>query len=177
MIMSASSFLSFYAVDELHVPLSVVPLLVAVTPAVGLVMAPLGGYLADRFGGMQVMIVLSLAAVPLIYLMGVTPNVILLIILMVAIGLVSNTRMPTSESYIVGNTPDNRRGAILGIYYFAGTGVAGPLSPLIGKMIDLYGYRQTFVISSGVTAVIAVVCILLLLRAIRKPGEIDKPAH
>ena len=63
LIASAASFLSFYAVDELHVPDATVPLLVAVSPAVGLVMAPVGGYLSDRFGGLQVILILGLAAV------------------------------------------------------------------------------------------------------------------
>jgi MFS family permease len=176
LIASAASFLSFYAVDELHVPVATVPLLVAVSPAVGLVMAPLGGYLSDRFGGLQVILVLGLAAIPLIYLMGVTPTVPLLVILMVAIGLVTNTRMPTTESYIVGNTPEHRRSTMLGIYYFAGTGVAGPLTPFIGNLIDTHGYQQAFAISAAATAVVTIVCTVLLLRARTRPANIDKPA-
>lgn len=44
MIASASSFMTFYAVDELNVPVTTIPLLTAITPAMGLVMAPLGGF-------------------------------------------------------------------------------------------------------------------------------------
>jgi len=164
MIMSTSSFLGFYAVDILNVPETAVPLLMAITPGVGIFMAPLGGYLSDRFGGFEVMLVLGFAAIPLIYLMGVTPNVPTFVILMIAIGLVTNTRMPTSESYIAGNTPDHRRSTMLGIYFFAGTGVAGPLAPLIGNLIDRYGYQQTFGIASAATAVVTVICALLMWR-------------
>lgn len=163
-IASTSSFLSFYAVDQLHVPETTIPLLMAITPAVGLVMAPFGGYLSDRFGGLQVIMVLGFAAIPLTYLMGVTPNVPALIMLMLAIGLVTNTRMPTTESYIVGNTPDNRRSTMLGIYYFVGTGVAGPLTPLVGNLIDKHGYQWTFTMSSIATALITIVCAFFLWK-------------
>ena len=174
MIMSTSSFLSFYAVDELHVPETTIPLLMAISPAMGLFMAPFGGYLSDRFGGLQVIMVLGFAIIPLIYLMGVIPSVPALIILMLAIGLVTNTRMPTSESYIIGNTPENRRSTMLGIYFFAGTGVAGPLTPFIGSLIDKIGYQQAFAISSVVTAVITVICSFFLWRSRPRTPGIDK---
>src|SRR3989304_5224776 len=127
-------------------------------------MAPAGGFLSDRFGGMQVMTVLGFAAIPLIYLTGVVPNLPSLIVLMLAYGLVTNTRMPTSESYIAGNTPERLRSTMLGIYFFVGTGVAGPLSPFIGKLIDELGYQQTFAISAAVTAMITIVCTVFLVR-------------
>ncbi len=164
MIMSTSSFLSFYAVDRLNVPETTIPLLMAITPGVGLFMAPLGGYLSDRFGSVRVSLVLGFTAIPLVYLMGVTPNVPSLIALMIAIGLVTNTRMPTSESYIAGNTPERRRSTMLGIYFFAGTGVAGPLAPLIGNLIDRIGYEQTFAMASLATAMVTVVSALFIWK-------------
>jgi MFS family permease len=108
--------------------------------------------------------VFGIAVIPLIYLMGIIPNVPALIALMLTLGLVNNTRMPTTESYIVGNTPDNRRGTMLGIYFFAGAEVAGPLTPFIGNLIDKYGYQQTFTIASAATAVITVVCTFFLWK-------------
>lgn len=165
MIMSTSSFIAFYAVDKLHVPTRDIPYLMAISPVIGLVMAPLGGYLSDRFGGLQVMTVLGIAAIPLIYLTGIVPNVPSLIALMLAYGLVTNTRMPTSESYIAGNTPDRLRSTMLGIYFFVGTGVAGPLSPFIGNLIDKRGYQTTFTYSAIVTAVITLVCSIFIWRA------------
>ena len=172
MIMSTSSFISFYAVDVLKVPTRNIPYLMAISPVVGIVMAPLGGYLSDRFGGVQVMAVLGIASIPLIYLTGVVPNVPSLIVLMLAYGLVTNTRMPTSESYIAGNTPARLRSTMLGIYFFVGTGVAGPLSPFIGNLIDKLGYQQTFAISAAATAVITIACTLFLLRARTRPASI-----
>jgi MFS family permease len=72
--------------------------------------------------------------------------------------------MPTSESYIAGNTPERRRSTMLGIYFFAGTGVAGPLAPLIGNLIDRIGYEQTFAMASLATAVVTVVSALFIWK-------------
>ncbi len=164
MIMSTSLFLSIYAAEELNVPMPTVARLMAISPGVGLIAAPMGGYLSDRFGGMKVILILGFIAIPLIYLMGLIPNVGVLVVLLVALGLVMNVRMPTSESFIAGNTPDHRRSTVLGIYFFAGTGVGAPLSPLIGNMIGRIGYQATFAWASLATAVITVASAFFMWR-------------
>lgn len=164
MIMSISSYLSLYAVDELGLSPEVAALLMAVTPAVGVFGAPFGGYLSDRFGGIRVMLVLSVLAIPLVYLQGVSPNAAVLTIMMLAVGLVTNTRMPTSESYIAGATPANRRATVLGLYFFAGTEVSGVLTPLVGKLIESYGFQTTFLYSALATGAIVLICALFLWR-------------
>ncbi|MEK7353935.1 MAG: hypothetical protein AABZ77_05460, partial [Chloroflexota bacterium] len=76
------------------------------------------------------------------------------------------------------NTPERRRSTMLGIYYFAGTGVAGPLTPLIGNLIDKLGYQQAFTISAAATAVITIACTVLLLRAGKSPPALtNKPSR
>ncbi len=164
MIQSASAYLSLFAVDGLGMSESSAAMLMSIQPAVGAFAAPLGGYLADRFGSMRVLISISFLAVPLIYFLGMASSVIILAVIMVAIGLVSTARMPTSESYIVGNTPERRRATLLGVYYFSGTGVSGVLTPFIGSLIDRVGFQSTFAITSGVAAVVAVVCSLLIWK-------------
>jgi MFS family permease len=164
MIQSASAYLSLYAVDHLGVAEATAAMLVAVTPAVGLVAAPLGGYLSDRFGGIPVIIIVSFVAGPLVYLLGLVPNVPALVAVMISIGFVSNTRMPTSEAYIVGNIPEHRRSTILGFYFFAGAEIAGLMTPVMGNLIDRLGFVKSFNIISASIASVAVVCSLLLWR-------------
>jgi len=164
MVQSVAAYLSLYAVDYLGVTEAVAAMLMAITPAVSLFGAPVGGYLADRFGGIPVLLVISFLAIPLIYLLGTASNVTSLVILMVAVGIVSTTRMPTSESYIAGNTPERRRATVLGIYFFAGTEVAGLLTPVLGNLIDRFGFYSSFAIASASMAVVAVLCSLFLWR-------------
>ena len=164
MIQSVSAYLSLYAVDNLGASESAAAMLMAVTPAVGFVAAPVGGYLADRFGGVTILLIISLLAVPLVYLFGLVSNIPTLAALMVAVGIVSTTRMPTSESYIAGNAPQHRRATLLGLYFFAGTEVSGLLTPAIGKLIDLVGFYSSFTITSAVMGAVIIVSALFLWR-------------
>ncbi len=166
-VQSVSAYLSLYATDVLLVSEATAAMLMSITPGVGLFAAPIGGYFSDRFGGMKVIIIVSFISIPLIYLMGIAPTVTVLVILMVAMGLIMNTRMPTSESYLTSNVPVNRRATIMGVYYFSGTGISAPLSPVIGNLIDRIGFQKTFGYASITTAVIAVACSLFLWRTRR----------
>lgn len=164
MVQSVSAYLSLYATDVLNVSEVFAARIMSITPAMGLFAAPIGGYLADRFGSMRIILIVAFLSVPLIYLMGNAPNVGVLITLMVVMGLVMNTRMPTSESYLASNTPANRRATVMGIYYFSGTGVSAPLSPVIGNLIERIGFPRTFSYVSAATGLIALVCSLFLWK-------------
>ena len=168
MVQSVLAYLSLYAVDHFGVAETTAAALVAIAPAVGLFAAPLGGYLSDRLGGVPVLVSLSFLAVPLIYLLGVVPNIPLLAAVMVAIGVVTNTRMPTSEAYIVGHAPKHRRSTILGLYFFAGAEMAGLLTPVMGYLIDRFGFYSSFTIATAILAPVTVVCSLLLWRNRRR---------
>ena len=163
-IQSVSSYLSLYAVDNLGVAEATAAMLMAITPAVGVVAAPLGGYLADRFGSVPVLLAISFLAIPLVYLLGMSPNVSTLAALMVFIGIVTNTRMPTSESYIAGNTPQHRRATVFGLYFFASTEASGLLTPVIGNLIDRFGFRFSFTIASAAMAAVVVISSLFMWR-------------
>ncbi len=161
---SVAAYMSLYAVDHLGVAEATAAMLVAITPAVGLVAAPLGGYISDRLGGVTVLVALALLAAPLIYLLGLVVSIPTLAPVMVAMGIVNNTRMPTSESYIVAHTPARRRSTILGLYFFAGAEIAGLLTPVMGTLIDRFGFYRSFTIASISLAVVAVACLLFLWR-------------
>ncbi|UCB43216.1 MAG: MFS transporter [Dehalococcoidales bacterium] len=164
MVQSVSGYFSLFAVDYLNVAEATAGLLIAVTPLVGLFAAPMGGYLSDRFGSVPVLVTVSFLAAPLIFAIGVVPNVAIFIMVMVVIGLVTNARMPTSESYIFANTPAHRRSTILGFYFFAGAEAAGLLTPFVGYLIDRIGFYRSVSIISGSLAVIVVACSLFMWK-------------
>jgi len=163
-IRSVSAYLSLYAVDNLGVSEVAAAMLMAIAPAVGFIAAPVGGYLSDRFGSMTVLLVTSYLGIPFIYLLGIASSATTLAAIMVAIGIVSSMRMPTSESYITGNTPEHRRATILGLYFFAGTEAFGLLTPVIGNLIDRVGFHSTFTIASAVMGAVVIVCSLFLWK-------------
>jgi MFS transporter, FSR family, fosmidomycin resistance protein len=163
-VQSVTAYLSLYATDVLGISPEAAGMITAISPAVGIIAAPLGGYLGDRFGGIRTILAVSFLSVPLVYLLGVAPNVIVLVIILIAMGFIMNTRMPVSESYLTSNAPENRRATIMGIYYFSGTGVAAPLTPTVGNLIDRIGFPKTFALASAATALITVICTMVLWK-------------
>jgi len=174
MIQSVVAYFSLYAVDQLGVAEATAAVLVAITPAVGLFVAPLGGYLSDRVGGVPVLLAVSFLSAPLIYLIGVVPNIIAFIAVMIVIGILSYTRGPTSEAYIIGHTPEHRRSTILGVYFFASAEVSGLLTPVVGNLIDRVGFESSFTIVSITLAVIVVACTIFIWRAKGQPEDRPK---
>jgi len=152
-----------YALD-LGADILQINLITAIQSIMSIILVVPIGVLADRFGSMRIILIVSYITIPLIYLVGITPNVAALVTVMIVLGLVSNTRMPTSESYIAGNTPEHRRATVLGIYYFAGTGVGAPLAPIVGNLIDRMGFQKTYAAASAVTAAITLLCSLFLWK-------------
>jgi MFS family permease len=173
LMQSSTAYLAVYAVDSLGVSEATAAMLMSVRPFIAAVAAPLGGYIADRFGPLKVMVTISFLAAPLIFSLGFAPNVITLTLIMVCIGLVSTARMPTSESYIFANSPENRRATLLGIYYFSGTGVSGVLTPLIGGFADRIGFRMAYVYTGVTMAAVALVCSVFIWR--NREGKLDIP--
>ncbi len=162
---SIAAYYSLYLVDHFGLEAPAAAALMAVTPAVGVFAAPLGGYLADRFGGTSVMIIASLIAGPLLLLVKIVPSVAFFVTVLLLIGGMNMTRMPTSESFLVSNIPANRRSTMLGVYFFAGAEMSGILTPFVGKLIDTRGFETVFNIASALLFTVAVICSILLLRA------------
>ncbi len=166
MIHSVIDYISLYAVDRLGVTMAMAARLVAITPAVGALFgAPLGGYLSDRIGGVPVLLVSSFLSIPLIYLIGVVPNVPALIAVMIAIGILTYARGPPSEAYIIEHTPEHRRSTMLGAYFLATAEASGLLTLVVGILIDRFGFSPSFTIVSITLAVIVVVCTAFMWRA------------
>lgn len=164
MIQSVAAYFSLYAVDQLGIAVTTAALLMAVRPAVGLFAGPFGGYLSDRIGSVPVIIVVSFLAIPLIYLIGVVPNMLAFIAVMIVSGIFSYTRGAASEAYIVGYTPEYRRSTILGIYFFANAEISGLLTPVIGILIDWIGFSSSFTVVSITLAVIVLISSIFIWR-------------
>jgi MFS family permease len=76
-------------------------------------------------------------------------------------------RAPASESYVVGHTPAGKRSTVLGLYYFGSMEGSGVLAPVLGFLIDRYGFRTSFVLSGTFLLVVASVCAAVLLHGSR----------
>ena len=71
-------------------------------------------------------------------------------------------RMPVMEGYIVSNSPPQHRSKILGVFYLAGMEGGGLLTPLAGRLIDLFGFNFTFNMAAATIFVSTVLFAIIL---------------
>ncbi len=162
LIFSVKSFIPLYLVDHFKVEEGTAAALMALIPLAGLWAAPLGGYLSDRIGRIRVILALGLLAGPVIYLFNLVPYGLAFGAILVIMGMISYVRVPTSESYIISHASSRRRSTMLGIYYFTNRETGGLLTPVMGYLIDRFGFYYSFTITGVVVMAITLICALWL---------------
>ena len=127
----------------------------------GLWAGPLGGYLSDRLGRVPVIVAGGLIAGPAIYLLSLAPFGMALSSILIIIGMAMYLGMPVVEAYIISHTSERRRSTVLGIYYLGSRG--GPaIAPVIGYLIDHYGFYTVFSMVGATMVAVTLVCAILL---------------
>ncbi|MBC8420649.1 MAG: hypothetical protein H8E10_18855 [Desulfobacterales bacterium] len=84
--------------------------------------------------------------------------------ILVALGIIFYVRMPVSESYIAGKTSAKNRSTILGIYFFSGMEGGGVQTPVMGYIIDRFGFYASFTAAGAVMLLGTLICTLFLWK-------------
>jgi FSR family fosmidomycin resistance protein-like MFS transporter len=157
---SVNSYLPLYMVDHHHISPKLAGIVISLIAGSGIFGAPLGGALSDRFGRKE-MILISISLVgPLFFVVTRSPFGIPLIISLILYGMAMSVRMPTMESLIADVVPVGRRTTVLGIYFFLGMETAGISTPIVGRLIDVYGLDPVF---TGLAAGLCLVAAFALI--------------
>ena len=159
---STISFVPLFLVDHFGILKESAAALVAVINSAGLWAGPLGGYLSDRWGRVPVILAVCFMTGPLIYLLNLAPYRWGIVALLLIIGMTIYVRMPVSEAYIVGHTSQRHRSSILGIYFFGNMEGGGVLTPIMGYLIDHYGFSVSFTMAGAVVVAVTLACSVLL---------------
>ncbi len=167
-VQSVGAYYSLYATDGLGVAAAGVVLLMAISPFVGMFVAPTGGYLSDKLGAAPIVMTSALLAGPLLFAMSKVPNVGVFAVLLGLLGIVNMMRAPSSEAYFVTAIPAKRRATILGIYFFAGMELAGVMTPFAGQLIDRHGFGAVLTGAAIAQIILAVVCSFFLVVNLRR---------
>jgi sugar phosphate permease len=96
------------------------------------------------------------------FLLNVTPYGVAFAVLLMALGMVTYVRMPVSEAYIVGQTSARNRSTVLGIYYFGSMEGSGVLAPVVGFLIDKFGFHTAFSVSGIAVLLVVAICSIWL---------------
>ena len=160
--MSVISFIPLFVVDRFGVSEEVAAVLIAVIYSAGLWAGPLGGYLSDRLGRIPVMLAVCFITGPVIYLLGLVPYGLGIGVVLVSIGIITYIRMPTSEAYIINHTSERHLSTVLGVYYFGNMEGAGIVTPVIGHLIDRFGFYSSFTIAAAAILAVTLICSIFL---------------
>jgi len=157
-IFSIISFVPLFVVDHFGVGKEAAAALIAIIYSAGLWAGPLGGYLSDRLGRVPVTLVVCFIAGPVIYLLNLAPYGLGMGAVLLTIGMISYIREPAALAYIIGRTSQRHRSTVLGIYYFGCIEGGGIMTPVMGFLIDQFGFYLSFTIAGAALVVVALVC-------------------
>jgi len=167
-LFSVMSFIPLFLVDKIGYSKETAGTFFALIYSAGLWASPMGGYFSDRFGPIPVLLFVLLLTGPVIFLLNFVSSWLGIGILLLTLGMIIYVRMPVSESYILSHTPEGRRSAILGIYFFAGMEGGGILTPVMGYMIDHLGFFATYTFAASIIILTTLIC-GIFLRGDLKP--------
>jgi len=162
LIMSIISFISLFIVDHFGVSEEAAAALLALFYSAGLWAGPLGGYLSDHLGKVPVILVASLIAGPIIYLLNVVPYGWGISAVLLTLGMCQMVCMPVTEAYIISRTSERRRSTVLGVYYFGSRGGPGVITPVLGYLIDRFGFYTSFTTVGATLLAVTLGCSIFL---------------
>jgi MFS family permease len=156
-LISTISFIPLFLVDNFGISERKAAALLSLVYSAGLWAAPAGGYLSDRLGKIPVLLAVCFIAGPIVYLLNISPYGIGSWVLLLALGISLSVRMPVMESFIVSETSVSNRSTILGIYYFSSMESGGLLTPVMGNLIDRFGFYSSFSLAGAAMFIVTLI--------------------
>ncbi len=156
--MTVQAFLSLYIVDVLGASNAKAAMLMSILFIPGLIGAPLlGGYISDKIGTVKVIIATSIFSGLIIFAINTFSLGIWFYITLFIMGLNMALRMPVTEVFIMSQTPVKHRSTIFGVYYFTMQYTGAIFAPIMGGLIEHYGFSNMFTFSAIAVTVVSVV--------------------
>jgi len=152
------AFIPLFLVDRFGLEKEAAAAFLSIFYSAGLWASLLGGVLSDRLGSVSVVITVCFVTGPAIYLLNVMPAALGVGGILFVLGIFNYIRTPVSETYLVGHTTGRNRSTVLGIYYFSNYEGGGVLTPVMGFLIDRYGFYSSFSIAGFVLIFLSLIC-------------------
>ncbi|MBN1857098.1 MAG: MFS transporter [Dehalococcoidia bacterium] len=169
-VVSCISFIPLYLVDMYGQGEDIAAVAVSVFYSTGLWAGVVGGLVSDKVGRVPVVAAMALLSGPALMLLSLGVSVSLIMGLLVLLGMALYARAPATEAYVVAHTTPRKRSTVLGLYYFGGIEGSGVLAPVVGFLIDRFGFSFAFAASGMALLCVAAICSLVLLRLSRSTG-------
>jgi predicted MFS family arabinose efflux permease len=156
----------------LGVPLPAITSLIALNQAAGL-FSPVFGPLGDRWGYRVMMLAgLSMLAVGMTA-SGILPYYGVLVLAVLLAGLGKSLYDPALQAYVGERVPYRRRGLVIGVIEFSWAGSSLIGIPLVGLLIDGWGWQAPFLVLGG----LAILSVIVMAIVIPADGRRQHPAR
>jgi len=162
LIMSIVSFIPLFLVDTFSTSKETAAASISLVYFMGLWAGPLGGYLSDRFGRVPIIITVCVMAGIVIYLLNIAPYGFGTGAMLVLIGILMYINTTSAQAFIVDQTSARNRSTVLGFYFFGNMEGTGVLTPILGYLIDHFGFHTSFTTSSAAILATIIACSAIL---------------
>ncbi len=162
MFAAVISFMPLFLVDNFGTNKEMAAASISLVYFMGLWAGPVGGYLADRWGKVPLLLTLSLIGGLTIYSLSLAPSSLGISALLVIIGITLYFNTTAGQAYIVDQVSARRRSTALGFFFFGNMEGSGILTPAVGYLIDQFGFHASFTIAGITVLAAALVCSLFL---------------
>lgn len=162
--MGLTNLLPVFLVDERNMSPAVAAMLLGLLRGGGIVGAPIGGFICDRIGRKQGILVAIVTIGPLLLLMTLAPAGWGLLAVLLLLGVATQLKQPAVQSLLVEAVPSGRQSTLLGVYFFFTAEGRSIMVPLIGFLMDTIGLRQTFLTLSLIAVAFSIAAVVLHKR-------------
>jgi FSR family fosmidomycin resistance protein-like MFS transporter len=138
------AFIPLYLVDKHHVDPAYAAMLLGLIRGGGMFGSLFGGWLSDRWGRKNTVVMALAATGPLFYLITWLPFNPALMIVFVVFGAMMLTRQSAIQALLMDRTPARLRSTIFGIYFGLSQEGMSVTQPVVGQLMDLFGIVQVF---------------------------------
>ncbi len=126
----------------------------------------LGGFLCERIRREQLAMLVTVIAIPLLIVIGMSSQ-ITLIIMASGFAFFHFMGQPIFNNLIADYSPSYWRGTIYGIYFFCSFGLGSFSATILGFVADNLGINQVFFISAGFAVLASIGAMILFIRSLR----------
>ncbi len=177
---SIIAFVPLYMVDHFQVDEKTAAAFLAIIYSTGFWAAPLGGHISDRIGTLRLLVILGVLTGPMLFFINIVPFGLGFAVYLLVFGMLMFMRMPSAEAFLMTHIPARLRSTIMGLYFFAAMEGSGILTPILGSLIDRYGFYPCFTVSGAIVAVVTIACAVALFvmkrAGIGGPVDLDRGA-
>jgi MFS family permease len=166
-ILAVVSFIPLFLVDQLGTNKGMAAASISLVYFMGLWAGPVGGFLADRWGKVKLLLALCFISGAIIYLLTLAPSGLGIGALLALLGIAIYFNTTAAQTYIVDQVSERFRATALGIYFFGNMEGSGILTPILGYLIDKFGFDLSFTFT-GISLIAMLIIYALFLQFIRQ---------